>query len=72
MDLADDLSGRGLRFGIIVLAIMITIIGGRIVPAFTRNALMRAGQTSGLPVSHPLVDRVAIASSVLMALCRFS
>lgn len=68
LELTNDLAGRGLRFGIAVLAVMITIIGGRVVPAFTRNALMRAGRTSDLPVSRPAADRAAIALTTATAL----
>lgn len=68
MEITGGMSSQGLRFGILVLAVMITIIGGRIVPAFTRNALMRAGAGDNLPVSHPLVDRIAILSTVVTAL----
>jgi len=62
-----DTTQTGLRMGLFGLAAMISIVGGRIVPAFTRNALMREGKTEILPVTRPLVDRIGIAMSVLMA-----
>ncbi|WP_209015846.1 NnrS family protein [Roseibium sp. RKSG952] len=34
----------GVRFGVFLSAAMITIIGGRVIPMFTRNALERAGR----------------------------
>ncbi|NNC27442.1 NnrS family protein, partial [Salinisphaera sp. USBA-960] len=39
----DDTAQAGVRMGIFTSTAMIAIIGGRVVPAFTRNALLRAG-----------------------------
>lgn len=58
----------GIRLGLLVSVAMIVIIGGRVVPGFTRNALNRAGHSGKMPVTHPLAERIGIASAVLTAL----
>jgi len=58
----------GLRLGLLTVTAMITIIGGRVVPAFTRNAMLHAGREAGLPRSHPWLDRAAIVTAVALAL----
>ncbi|PLX37832.1 MAG: NnrS family protein [Hyphomicrobiales bacterium] len=58
----------GLYFGLTLLAVMITIIGGRVVPAFTRNALRRGGEEVRLPVSRAWSDRAGILTAVILAL----
>jgi uncharacterized protein involved in response to NO len=63
--LAEDSAGDGARVGIDVLLLLITIIGGRIVPAFTANALQAGGLDSG-PRSIPALDRLAIAAMALL------
>ena len=59
----DDSASWGLRLAIVAFVLMITIIGGRVVPAFTRNALMRRGQTEALPRSLGWLDGLAVASA---------
>lgn len=44
---ADD--GLGWRAGLAVIVLMISLIGGRIIPSFTRNWLSRNGIREGLP-----------------------
>ena len=63
--IARDTAGVGARIGIDVLLLMITIIGGRIVPAFTTNALRASGEKIAA-YSAPLLDRAAIAAMVLL------
>lgn len=60
-------AAAGVRLGLLVSAAMIAIIGGRIVPAFTRNALERAGYRGTMPITHPLADKVGILSALLLA-----
>ena len=57
--------GVGLRLGIATILMMIGIVGGRIVPAFTRNWMVKAGQTT-LP-SPPMqrFDKVALLVSIV-------
>jgi uncharacterized protein involved in response to NO len=63
--LAEDTAGIGERLGIDVMLLMITVIGGRIIPTFTTNALRAAGSPYAAS-SDPLVDRAAIAAMALL------
>lgn len=58
----------GVRLGLLTSVAMIVIIGGRVIPGFTRNALNRRGYGGAMPTLNPHADRVAMASSVLLAL----
>lgn len=51
-----------LRFAANLVMLMIVIVGGRIVPAFTRNALIREGVGSGIRAA-PWIDRAAISAT---------
>lgn len=50
-----------------LVLILVTIIGGRIVPAFTRNALSQAGATLGLQ-PKPALERLVIALMLAVVL----
>jgi uncharacterized protein involved in response to NO len=50
----------GIRGGIAVFALLIALVGGRIIPSFTRNRLARLGATTR-PAASGFVDRSAIA-----------
>jgi len=55
-----------LRLGVDLLAVLVVVIGGRITPAFTRNALRRAGDEA--PVhDRPALARLAIAAAAALA-----
>ena len=56
--------GMGARLGVGVAIMMIAVIGGRVVPSFTRNWLTKQGSTH-LPVSHNKTDNVIIALTAL-------
>lgn len=58
----------GLRLGLLTITATIAIIGGRVIPAFTRNAMRQAGHESGLPQSRGKVEVAAIASAFLLPL----
>jgi len=66
--LAGDTLWAGLRLGLLGLCAMIAILGGRVTPAFTRNAMTRAGHTGRLPVSRPPLDVAGIASAIALPL----
>jgi uncharacterized protein involved in response to NO len=51
--------GLGWRLGLAAVIILISVIGGRIIPSFTRNWLVKRG-ASKLPRSHGLLDRLAL------------
>lgn len=53
--------GIGWRLAIVAIIALITAIGGRIIPAFTRNWLINQGN-SALPAGHGPIDRVALAA----------
>jgi len=56
--LPDD--GLGKRLGIAVVIALISLIGGRITPSFTRNWLVKQDANS-LPAQFGVVDRLALA-----------
>ena len=43
LDVTRDTAALGLRLGVYVFTVMVAVLGARMVPAFTRNALQRAG-----------------------------
>ncbi len=53
------LTGYGWRLGLATILILISVVGGRIVPSFTRNWLARLGQNR-LPPPVELLDRVSL------------
>lgn len=53
-----------------VVLLLITVIGGRIVPAFTANALRARGLAPGLR-ARPVVDRLVIAAMAAIAVTDF-
>ncbi|MCG5485129.1 MAG: NnrS family protein [Sinorhizobium meliloti] len=52
-----------MRLGISAYVVLVTIIGGRILPSFTRNWLNRAGRTE-FPVPYNHFDTVAILAGI--------
>lgn len=52
-------SGIGARLGIAIVVLMISLIGGRIIPSFTRNWLVKRSDKS-LPVPFGRFDRLAV------------
>lgn len=65
-ELTSDTAERGLWLALLGLCAFIAVIGGRVTPAFTRNALVQAGEANRLPVTRPLADRAGIASAALV------
>lgn len=62
-----DTGWQGLRGGLLTTCAMIAALGGRVTPAFTRNALMREGRSQRLPVEHPRLDMAGTALAILTA-----
>ncbi len=58
----------GVRVGIFASAAMIAIVGGRVVPAFTRNALNRLPHPGPLPQTSAWSERLGILLPVLVVL----
>jgi len=63
---ASSSASRTLRFAAHAVVILIVVIGGRITPAFTANALRSRGVSAAVR-SRPWLDRAAIASVVGVA-----
>ena len=59
--LGDDLIG--VRAGIGLVILMISLIGGRIIPSFTRNWLAKQGVKTGLPTQPGRFDIFVIAAT---------
>jgi len=55
----------GVRAGFALIVTLIALIGGRIIPAFTRNWLTRQGRTDKLPVMANRFDYAVIAVTAL-------
>jgi len=60
----DDSAGRGLRVGLLGVAATIAVIGGRVAPAFTRNAMTRAGIETNLPATPAWLDAAGVATAI--------
>ncbi|SDD43486.1 NnrS family protein [Ruegeria marina] len=57
----------GLRAGLITLCALIAVLGGRITPAFTRNAMKRAGEPEAKwPVSRPVLERAGLILAIVL------
>ncbi len=61
--LADGMQ-VGLRGGLLGFAAIIAVIGGRVTPAFTRNAMTRAGIEDALPRSRRMFEGPGIALAI--------
>lgn len=58
--------GLGVRLALAAIMVMLALIGGRIVPSFTRNWLAKNGGTH-LPASFGMLDKVALAATAAAA-----
>ena len=58
----------GIRIGIAVVVLLISLIGGRIIPSFTRNWLVRENP-GRLPVPFGRFDMMVVAISALALVC---
>ncbi len=65
--LVDGHAGAGLRMALYCVLAMMVLIGGRVVPAFTRGALMRKDPRSRLPVHRDWADHLSIYAAILVA-----
>ena len=65
--LAGDTAANGLRAGLLTLCALISTLGGRIIPAFTGNAIQQAGNGAGrMPRSVAPLDRGALILSLAL------
>lgn len=60
--------GLGWRGAIALLVVMISMIGGRIIPSFTRNWMVKRGAPSALPTQPQTLDVLVIAATALSLL----
>ena len=66
LGIAPDTASRGLALAIMSFTLLMVIVGGRVVPAFTRNALMKIDSGQALPVSIARLDALSIASVLVL------
>jgi uncharacterized protein involved in response to NO len=59
------LPGLGWRLGFALVLMLISMIGGRIVPSFTRNWLMKQGEKERLPDQPGRFDKLVLALSAV-------
>jgi uncharacterized protein involved in response to NO len=67
LGLASGVAGPGLRFAVDLVVVLILVIGGRITPAFTHNALRRRGLDRTVR-SWPWLSAFAIGAAGALAL----
>jgi uncharacterized protein involved in response to NO len=65
LGVADTL-WAGLRMGLVTLCTMIMVLGGRVTPGFTRNAMVQAGRETGLPVNPMPLAALAITAMIAL------
>lgn len=53
--------GLGWRAGLAIVLMLVALIGGRIIPSFTRNWLVKQGHQSSLPGQPDRFDKLALA-----------
>ena len=58
-------AGLGWRAGIALVLMLISVIGGRIIPSFTRNWLSKQGRQTGLPGQPELFDKICLAMTAV-------
>jgi len=56
----------GLRAGLLSICATIAVLGGRVTPAFTRNAMTQSGRTSRFPVSRRPLEIAGVATAMLL------
>jgi uncharacterized protein involved in response to NO len=68
MGLTADTLWAGLRVGLFSLGALIMVLGGRVTPGFTRNAMVQSGRETGLPRNPMPLAATAIAAAVAVPL----
>jgi uncharacterized protein involved in response to NO len=64
----EDTASTGLRAGLYGLCTMIAVLGGRITPAFTRNAMLREGREDRQPQSRKVLEVAGVATAIAVPL----
>ncbi|MEM1046664.1 MAG: NnrS family protein [Pseudomonadota bacterium] len=57
--------GTGLRLGVATALMLISVIGGRIVPSFTRNWLVRTGRAARPVAPMQIFDKLVLAATLV-------
>ncbi len=65
--LTETSSAFAERLGLAMIAILISLIGGRVVPSFTRNWMMNQ-KLNPLPIGFDNIDKIGLAFGVVAAL----
>jgi uncharacterized protein involved in response to NO len=60
-----DAADLGNRLGIATLLMLISLVGGRIIPSFTRNWLARERPQEAVPAPFDMFDRIALAATLV-------
>lgn len=55
------LDGAGWRLGFAIVLMLVSLVGGRIIPSFTRNWLAKQGTTKALPAQPDRFDHAIVA-----------
>lgn len=66
--ITTDTAWAGLRAGLLTLGALIMVLGGRVTPGFTRNAMVQSGREHGLPVNPMPLAGIAIAAALTQPL----
>lgn len=66
--LTADTAWAGLRAGLLTLGAMIMVLGGRVTPGFTKNAMVQSGRETGLPRNPMPLAALAIAAALTQPL----
>ncbi|WP_218016930.1 NnrS family protein [Sphingomonas mali] len=61
-------AGLGWRLGFAVILMLVALIGGRIIPSFTRNWLSKRGDVKGLPSQPDRFDIATLATTAVALL----
>lgn len=64
LGLSGDSAGAGLRAGLLALAALIMVLGGRVTPGFTRNAMVQSGREDRLPRNPMPLAALAIGAAL--------
>lgn len=74
-DAADHATAAGFiqgdwawQFAIALIAVLISLIGGRITPSFTRNWMVKQGMKRGLPTQPGRFDSIVIGATIVALL----
>ena len=66
LDLINNGTVPGLRAGLLTLIAMIVILGGRVTPGFTRNAMVQSGRDDRLPSNPARLAAATIAPALAL------